>query len=143
MTPSASFGILPEMNLFAYGTLLVPEIWLAVAGRACESVEVVLPGYAIRRGGDFPGIIRAPDAAGVPGRVFLDLDAELLERLDQYEDSFYERIEVGPRDGQGQALTAQAYVVPERCAEVLSDEAWTLTWFRDHALDDYVARLFA
>jgi gamma-glutamylcyclotransferase (GGCT)/AIG2-like uncharacterized protein YtfP len=130
------------MHLFAYGTLLVPEIWLAVTGRECESVEAMLPGYTIRRvrGGDFPGILRSDDAS-VTGRVFLDLDAETVARLDRYEDSFYERIEVAPRNPRGQALTAQAYVVPDRHADVLSDEAWTLGWFREHALHDYLARL--
>ena len=133
------------MNLFAYGTLLVPEIWFAVTGRECRSEEAVLPGYDIRRvrDGDFPGIIHSEDAPGVPGRVFFDLDYEIITRLDAYEDSFYERIVVPTQDHSGQLLPSQAYVIPESHRAVLSDEPWTLEWFREHALTEYFARHFA
>lgn len=131
------------MNLFAYGTLLVPEIWLAVTGRPCRSKEAILPGHDIRRvrNGDFPGIRHIQGSEGVPGRVFFDLDAETLQRLDAYEDDFYERLEVSTRDSDGQTHPAQAYVVPDRHKDVLTDETWTLAWFREHALHDYLARL--
>lgn len=133
------------MTLFAYGTLLVPEIWLAVTGRDCPSAEAVLPGYEIRRvkGGDFPGIIRAREADSVPGRVFTGLNAEILQRLDAYEDTFYERIAVTLLDRRGNPLESEAYVVPERHRGVLSDESWTLEWFREHAMADYLARVFS
>ena len=133
------------MNLFAYGTLLVPEIWLAVTGRECCGAEAILPGYEIRRvrGGDFPAIIASSDGIAVPGRVFRDLDAETIQCLDRYEDSFYERIDVPTRDPAGQALPSQAYVVPEQHRDVLSDDPWTLDWFRKHAMEGYIARLFS
>lgn len=133
------------MNLFAYGTLLVPEIWRAVTGRDCESVGAVLSGHEIRRiqGGDFPGIVRAAGSSRVIGRVFLGLDVETVARLDRYEDTFYERIAVTPRSTSGQSLAAQAYVVPATHADVLSNETWSLDWFRAHAEADYVRRLSA
>jgi len=133
------------MTLFAYGTLLVPEIWFAVAGRDCPSEEATLPEYEIRRvkGGNFPGIIRAGETDSVPGRIFTDLDAETLRRLDAYEDTFYERIGVTLLDRRGNPLESEAYVVPDRNREVLSDEPWTLEWFREHAMADYLARVFS
>ena len=133
------------MTLFAYGTLLVPEIWVAVTGCECPSEEAVLPDYEIRRakGGDFPGIIQAADGNEVPGRVFSGLDVEILQRLDAYEDRFYERIGVTLLDRRGNPVESETYVIPERHREVLSDELWTLDWFREHAMAEYMARLFS
>lgn len=133
------------MTLFAYGTLLAPEIWFAVAGRDCPSEEAVLPGYEIRRvkGGDYPGIIRAGDEDEVPGRVFSGLDSEILGRLDAYEDGFYERIEVTLLDRRGNPVESETYVIPEKHREILSNETWSLDWFRERAMAEYMARLFS
>lgn len=133
------------MNLFAYGTLLVPEIWRAVAGRDFPSSPATLRGYAIFRvrDADFPGIARTESGGLVPGRVFFDLDAETVARLDAYEDTFYERLPVCPADERGLPVDAEAYVVPNRNRALLSGETWTLDWFRAHAEADYRARLFS
>lgn len=133
------------MTLFAYGTLLVPEIWFAAAGRECPSEDATLPGYEILRvkGGDFPGIIQTAGGNEVPGRVFSGLDVEIFERLDAYEDSFYERVGVTLLNRRGNPVESEAYVIPERHRDVLSDDSWTLDWFREHAMAEYMARLFS
>ncbi|MEX2580650.1 MAG: gamma-glutamylcyclotransferase family protein [Verrucomicrobiales bacterium] len=143
------------MNLFIYGTLLVPKVLEAVTGLDdLESLPATLPGYENRRvkGGDFPGIVKVsgrrqtrngPERGlGVPGRVLLRVPSEALSRLDAYEDAFYVRktIEASTADG---VVEADAYVVPgDRADEVLSDEIWTLEWFEREALDRYWHRLF-
>lgn len=134
------------MNLFVYGTLLVPEIWTRVTGTdPSGSREAALPGYEIRRvrGEDFPAIFPLPGAGPVPGRVFFDLAEASVRRLDRYEDSFYRRLEVEARvEGLG-TIAAQAYVVPpEGSAALLSEEGWTLDWFEREALAGFRRRVF-
>ncbi len=135
------------MNLFVYGTLLIPEIWRRISGAdSLESRAATLEGYEVRRvaGEAFPGIV-VGEAGGEPvaGRVFFGLGAAEMRLLDAYEDSFYERIKVMPLvDGLG-PVAAQAYVVPQDlAASILSAEPWSLAWFERHALADFRARLF-
>lgn len=134
------------MNLFAYGTLLVPEIWAAVTGRPeCPGEEAMLPGYVIRRvkGADYPGVRLGEAADTVAGRVFSALDGETIRRLDEYESSFYDRIPVSLRTVRGETIQSQVYVIPERNRDALSEEGWTLEWFREHAMARYMARHFS
>ena len=130
-------------SLFAYGTLLDPVIWTAVTGSPDKGSEPAhLPGHAIYRveGADFPGIVTASPEDQVPGRLFPGLTPEILARLDAYEDLFYERREVSVVLEGGQSQTTQAYVVPDRHRHWLSEETWTLEWFREEAREDYLRR---
>ncbi|MEC5127586.1 gamma-glutamylcyclotransferase family protein [Verrucomicrobiales bacterium BCK34] len=135
------------MNLFVYGTLLVPKIWEAVSGIPdAEGKAGSIAGYRIYRvrGGDFPGIKYTGGKENrVTGRVFHDLPERAIERLDAYEDSFYERREVEVRLADEKSTEAHAYVVPETLAsDILSTSPWSLTWFEEHALESYWTRLF-
>ena len=131
------------MNLFVYGTLLVPKILSAVTGlEDLETASAELKGFDIFRvtGGDFPGIVEG--TGPVLGKVVLNVSETAMRRLDAYEDSFYER-EVVEVSTNGGTLEAFAYVVPEEIAKsVLSDQTWTLEWFKREALDRYWERLF-
>lgn len=134
------------MNLFVYGTLLVPEIWERVAGvSGLASRPARLRGHLIRRvrGAVYPGIVPAPKAeaaaeAPVAGRVFFEVPDAALARLDSYEDDFYFRAEVRPEiPGLGD-VAAEAYLVrPDRAGEILSSEGWSLEWFERHGLDGF------
>jgi len=135
------------MHLFIYGTLLVPRIWEAVTGRPdVEDAPARLRGHAIYRveGGDFPAIVATGrDSDVVPGRIIHDLDSPTLDRLDAYEDTFYERVAV-PVETGNRTLNAQTYRLPEELAgEILSNAPWTLDWFEEYALERYWDRLFA
>lgn len=134
--------IATKTTLFAYGTLMVPRIWRAVTGQDCPSEPATLSGYAIYRvhDADFPGIVSAGRRSKVQGRLFSSLNADILARLDAYEDEFYVRREVTLLDAEGNPVESQAYVVPERFAHILSREPWTLEWFEKQAMDNYLFR---
>jgi gamma-glutamylcyclotransferase (GGCT)/AIG2-like uncharacterized protein YtfP len=114
------------MHVFTYGTLMFPEVWRAVVGRDFESAKAVASGYAIFRVRDavFPGIVPAGEESAVRGVVYLDVDYASLQRLDAFEDNFYERRSVAVHCENGSWLEAQAYVVPEANRHVLTDEPW-------------------
>lgn len=131
------------MNVFAYGTLMYPEVWQAVVGQPCATVRGRLAGYAIYRIRDavFPGIIAAEDGHAVPGVVHLDVDDTALLRLDRFEDKFYRREIVTVDCDDGAAREAYVYVVPEENQRVLTEEPWIAEDFIARGgLDHFVSR---
>jgi len=126
MGPSA-----PPVSLFAYGTLVFPEIWNRVTGDTGPraSVRATLEGFALCkvRESTFPGIVAEPGAPPVPGLIYFDLDEEVLARLDAYEDGFYARITVmADRENRAGPIACQAYAVPPALRErFLTDEPWS------------------
>jgi len=131
-------------NLFVYGTLRVPEIWNLVTGSfEPPRRDATLDDFAIRTVKDytFPAIVRA-EGESVPGEVLFDLPREVLDRLDAYEDAFYERNLVTVRPEEGPAIEAFAYETPPELApRILSDTVWTLEWFVEQAFAEYWARM--
>jgi gamma-glutamylcyclotransferase (GGCT)/AIG2-like uncharacterized protein YtfP len=111
--------------LFAYGTLLFPEVLRAVTGRSFASRPARLEGYARRRFRRevFPGLAPAP-GAHTPGRVYLGVDAGSLARLDDFEGARYARRPVRVRTADGAALSAFAYVVRPQHLAALEDAPW-------------------
>ena len=134
------------MNVFVYGTLLVPSIWNAVTQFPnLESQSAELMGFRIFRvrNADYPGIVASSPDMIVPGKIYLDVPRLGVERLDAYEDTFYERRPVKvtvPCQGE---TTAQAYCIPAATAPaILSCDPWTLAWFEDNALERFQRRVF-
>ena len=114
------------MNVFAYGTLMFPEIWQRVTGRPADGVDGQITGFSIHRvlEAEFPGIIAAAADSVVQGVVYLDVDAEAMARLDAFENDFYCREVVHVACADGQVREAEVYVVPDSAHGVLSDEPW-------------------
>lgn len=135
------------MNLFIYGTLMVPKIWNTVT--LCPdpiSIAGELFHHRIQRvkDGDFPGIAADSDSPyPIPGLVIQNVSIAALDRLDQYEDDFYERVTVSIQTEKG-TIEAQVYRIPSDVVnEVLSADPWSLEWFEKEALERYWDRLFA
>jgi gamma-glutamylcyclotransferase (GGCT)/AIG2-like uncharacterized protein YtfP len=118
------------MHVFTYGTLMFPEIWRAVVGRGFETLPATARGYAVFRVRDavFPGITPAVRDSAVRGVAYLDVDNPSLQRLDAFEDDFYQRRAISIVCDDGRSIDAQAYVVPPENRHVLTNEQWD----RDH-----------
>ena len=133
------------MHVFTYGTLMFPEVWRLVVGREFRSAEGTAAGFAIYRVADavFPGIVAASDADAVRGVVYLDVDDASLDRLDTFEDNFYERQALWIACDDGQRRQANAYVVPAHNRKVLTDEPWDRDEFVATGGLDHFIRRFA
>lgn len=119
-----------QISLFAYGSLQLPDVMAAVAGRAFEAVPAWLPGYAryrLRRR-IYPGLRRQPGAV-VAGTLFLEIDPCALARLDRFEDTFYTRAEVTVSTAARGDCQAQVYLIPPRSAHLLIGGDWSLADF--------------
>ena len=106
---------------------MFPQVWQTVVGRAFETVEGSAAGYEIFRvrGAVFPGIADATDACVVSGIVYLEVDPDLVARLDRFEGEFYERRAIPVSCSDGRDRVAEAYVVPRTHREGLTSEPWT------------------
>jgi gamma-glutamylcyclotransferase (GGCT)/AIG2-like uncharacterized protein YtfP len=143
--------------LFAYGTLLFPEVLRAVAGRALPSRVATLPGFARWRliGEIFPAVVAAAEQDRVSGVLYVGLDSDEWRRLDEFEGELYERravtvgvvgaesTSVAPVAGASFAATRPAftYVLRDGWRHRLAAAPWDPEAFaRDH-LDAFAARL--
>ena len=128
-----------EVALFAYGTLMLPEVMHALVGRRVDGVSAILNGYIRRRirGESFPGIVQGEGS--VTGIVYAGIDVEELERLDDFESDFYDRVDLSDAISADCAAPVLGYVVAPRYRELMSNEDWDLEHFRRVHLQRYVS----
>ena len=125
-------------TLFAYGTLLFPDVLAAVVGRSLTAEPATLGGY-VRRGviGEiFPAMVEGERHDRVVGVLYVGLDDREWSRLDRFEGDLYERhrVRIGTRD-------AFTYVLASAWRHRLGVEPWDPDAFaRDH-LEAFLARL--
>lgn len=83
------------MNLFAYGTLMWPDVLEAVTGRRMEGRKITLSGYKRVRVKDqhYPVILQSEEDS-VEGILYLHLTEEEFRCLDAFEGMEYDRTEV-------------------------------------------------
>ena len=119
--------------IFAYGTLMFPEVLSALCGQEYPHQVVALHGFARYQvaGQIYPGIIRERGALTV-GHVYCGLDVDALRVIDQYEGEFYDRRRLFLKVSAHLLLPAYAYIVPERFAHRLTDKSWDHKQFTRH-----------
>lgn len=131
------------MHVFTYGTLMFPEVWQMVVERSFDTVVGTAAGFEVFRVRDavFPGIAAGTGSCSVAGVVYLDVDPDSTDRLDRFEDDFYERREIAVDCADGKQRMAEAYIVPPGHAHALADEAWTRESFlASGGLEQFISR---
>jgi gamma-glutamylcyclotransferase (GGCT)/AIG2-like uncharacterized protein YtfP len=131
------------MNLFAYGTLMFPEVWKRVVGDEYQQAPAQLSGMALYRaaGELFPVMVEGQPSDIAPGLVFFEIPAETWAKLDRYESKVYDRVEVAAEIPGGRIVRAQAYQLPLRNRHVASAESWDAEVFRRDSLAQYLQQL--
>ena len=127
------------MNIFAYGTLIVPEVMQRVAGKSFRAREGVLRGYARFRVKDGPeaAVIPFPDMQ-TDGVVYYDVDEESLRRLDSFEGPLFHRVEANVEAENGEWVEADIYVLRLRQRERLTAKPWDELQFREKDLERFL-----
>ena len=128
-------------RLFAYGTLMMPDVLRALCGAGHAMQPATLSDYARFRVRShvFPGIVPRAGAS-TEGVIIEDIDAALWRRLDAFESDLYERVAVDVKCADRTIVAACAYVVAPHQRHILSDEAWSPREFADKHLAAYMAR---
>ncbi len=131
------------MHLFAYGTLMFPEVWDRVVGRSSPAEPATAAGFAVFRvrNGVYPVMVRGNAREVVRGVVYRDLDQVAFQLLDAYESDLYERIAIDVTLNSGETLDCQAYVLPESRASHTSAEHWDAEEFGRSDLAAYLNAL--
>lgn len=126
--------------LFAYGTLMFPDVIAAVIGRVPVAQPASASGFERREvaGQCYPGLVRSLRENTVSGLLYEGLTTREWAELNAYEGEFYELTEIRvSRDGREEA--ALAYLVPESRRSLLGDAHWDPETFRRLRLASYVA----
>jgi gamma-glutamylcyclotransferase (GGCT)/AIG2-like uncharacterized protein YtfP len=86
-------------SLFVYGSLMFPEVLLALLGRAPDSTAASAAGWRVAalRGRSYPGLVPGPGTAS--GRLLTGLSPGEWRTLDAFEDDRYELRELSLTDG--------------------------------------------
>lgn len=137
-------------NVFAYGTLMFPEVAKPLAKIEADGEPLTVPGFrrfeaTTRSWGNYPAIV-ADSNSSVDGLLFRDLTNDQLEAFDRFEDietEFYLRQQV-EIEFQGNSLSIFLYVcgpgLKRRLLEPLN-KAWSPELFRRFELSRYVERV--
>jgi gamma-glutamylcyclotransferase (GGCT)/AIG2-like uncharacterized protein YtfP len=128
-------------QLFAYGTLMCPDIFRTVAGISRRGEPAMISGfqrYAVR-GESYPAIVPAPGCE-VSGVVYGRISRFAWSRLDRFEGSMYQRLAVDVMRSQGVRLAAQVYVLQPALRHCLDDSDWDFQEFVKTARKVYLKK---
>ena len=125
-------------NVFTYGSLMFPVVWDRVVRNRYTSSKATIHGFQrLRiRGEQYPALIIHPNAGPLTGRVYFDISASDIARLDHFETSDYARVSIAITL-DGKALTADAYLTLK--PETLEPLEWSPETFERDGLKSFLA----
>lgn len=121
-------------------------VWGTVVSTRYQSVSARLTNFrrVAIRGETYPAIVPAPDVPGavVSGRLWLEVQAPDLARLDAFEGTQYRResvaVRTDPDAGSGAQLPAQCYVWLDSARLLATD--WDVAGFEREHLAQFAQR---
>ena len=127
------------MNIFAYGTLVIPTVMYAVTTREFRFKKAILKGYErfTVKGESYPGIIPQADAI-TEGIIYLNVDQLSLERLDIFEGDLYQRTPIIVETEGEEMLNAETYVIKPEYRGYLSAKEWDVKEFIQKDLETFL-----
>ncbi len=129
------------VQIFTYGTLSFDEVMKIVAGTTYRTEPATLEDHARYqvKGQLFPGVCREPGTS-VSGVLHYGVGAEAVEKIDFFEDSFYQRELLLVETREKERIEAYAYIVPPGELHVLSEKPWDEESFSQNELLRYLER---
>jgi len=127
------------MNIFAYGTLMIPTVMHAVTARHFRFKEAILKGYArfTVKGEVYPGIVPQANAI-TEGIVYFNVDEPSLTRLEIFEGDLYQRTPVRVETEEEDILNAETYVFKPEYRTYLSSKGWDANTFTQTYLERFL-----
>jgi gamma-glutamylcyclotransferase (GGCT)/AIG2-like uncharacterized protein YtfP len=120
-------------NVFTYGSLMFPTVWARVVRGDYRSTEAAIHGFRRVRVRDcqHPALIVSANAAPIMGRLYYDVSATDVARLDHFETSNYARVAIAVSVAD-HGVSAHAYLALN--AYSLLNEDWNVAHFQRHGL---------
>lgn len=132
-----------SVHVFAYGTLMIPQVMQMVTGHQFVCEPALLPGYARYglRGETYPALV--PEAVrATDGVLWRDVDAESLARLDAFEGDWYARLSVqallGEPPSEASSIDAVTYALIDDQRHRLNHRRWSRDRFETHHLAQFL-----
>ena len=112
---------------------MFPSVWARVVRGVYPSSEATIHGFRRVRvlGRQHPALIILANAAPIAGRLYYDISADDVARLDHFETSNYARVRVAITV-TGRAVSAESYLALN--VDSLLNEDWSVTDFERHGL---------
>ena len=126
--------------LFAYGTLMFPQVFRHVTGRHAVGRPAELSGFGRFRlhGRSYPGLVPM-SGERVRGLLYEGISAPQLRRLDIFEGRIYRRKKVRVRDVRGRSVMAWTYVIPAQHRALLCRQSWDASVFSRRHIQRFLA----
>ena len=121
------------MNVFTYGSLMFSVVWARVVRGDYRSTTGTIQGFrrVCVRDRQHPALIISPSAAPIVGRLYYDVNADDIARLDHFETSNYARVAIAVTVADD-AVRAQSYLALN--VDSLLNENWRVAEFEQHGL---------
>lgn len=121
------------MNIFTYGSLMFPKVWSRVVRGEYRLAEATIHGFRRVRVRDckHPALIISANAAPIAGRLYYDVSADDVARLDHFETANYGRVAIAVTV-VNHAVVAQSYLALN--VDSLFSEDWSIAEFEQHGL---------
>jgi gamma-glutamylcyclotransferase (GGCT)/AIG2-like uncharacterized protein YtfP len=135
-------GVGRAVNVFTYGSLMYPQVWDRVVRGRYRSADARLAGFRRRALADatYPAAV-PEEGASIHGRIYFDVGADDLARLDAFEAAEYRRDEVEVRvDTREGPVHARAQVYVYLVASRLAPGDWDVHGFEREHLADFAQR---
>lgn len=125
-------------NVFTYGSLMFTVVWDRVVQGRYSSSEATIHGFQRRRvrGEHYPALIVDSHAGSLTGRVYFDVSASDITRLDHFETSDYARVAIAVTVA-GKSIAADAYLTLK--PEALEPVEWSPDIFERDGLKSFLA----
>jgi gamma-glutamylcyclotransferase (GGCT)/AIG2-like uncharacterized protein YtfP len=129
------------MNIFTYGSLMVPSIFKSVTGQDFRSQPACLSDYGrfSLRHDSYPGIIEAQGYM-TEGVIYFDIDEASIAELDEFEGEYYRRTPVCVKLDIKSFIDAEAYVIKQEYRHILSSREWDFEEFQHKFQNEFTRK---
>lgn len=120
------------VNVFAYGSLMFPQVWSRVVQGEYESIRGTLHGFRRRclRNEPYPVAFEGAPSERVLGEVYLDVKEDDIVRLDRFEGEYYARKLEDVVLDNGKIIRANTYVLKPEFYPLVDDNPWDVEQFK-------------
>jgi gamma-glutamylcyclotransferase (GGCT)/AIG2-like uncharacterized protein YtfP len=125
-------------NVFTYGSLMFPSVWVRIVRGDYRSAEATIHGFRrlCVRDREHPALVVSANAPAIVGRLYYDVSAEDIARLDHFETSNYVRVAIAVTVAD-HAVSAQSYLALNVAS--LLNQDWNAAAFEQHGLQVFNA----
>lgn len=126
-------------NIFVYGSLMYDAVWKQVVLGKYQFSEGTLHGYErIRIQNEvYPGL-RCNSQAQVKGRVWLDVSALDVCRLNEFEGDYYDLADATALTSSGKQLPVTFYMIKPEYQHILDDRSWDQSEFESTYIQQFI-----